>query len=80
VFPQPGVPVGLTGMQIVQGFIQLVDLAVEPDGLGCNDLVVRSLRLDLSVSPFVRASALAGIEHQVIVLHRKMGFDEGGLR
>ena len=25
-------------------------------------------------------AALAGIEHQVIVLHRKMGFDEGGLR
>ena len=25
-------------------------------------------------------AALAGVEHQVIVLHRKMGFDEGGLR
>jgi hypothetical protein len=25
-------------------------------------------------------AALAGVEHQVIVLHRKMGFDGGGLR
>lgn len=25
-------------------------------------------------------AALAGVEHQVIVLHRKMGFDQGGLR
>lgn len=23
---------------------------------------------------------LAGVEHQVIILHRKLGFDEGGLR